>query len=134
MRCSEAGGDGRLDLREGHHSDIDLTADVSVAALLIRAEVRRETAGEQRESRPIEVELGGTKITEVQRREVPFGLPLHEGLSADLIDLSAGKAVVLAVAADLALVDPVVAEGSEVEVREGIALIAERAASVGTEP
>src|ERR1700748_2109801 len=92
MRRREAGGDGRLYLREGHHSHIDLTAHVPIAALLIRAGVRRESACEQRESRPVEVELGGTEVTEVQRGDVPFGLTLHEGLCGDLINLRAGEA------------------------------------------
>ena len=134
VRSSEAGGDGGLYLRERDHSHIKLGSDVAVAALLIGAEVGSEACGEEREPCPVEVELGGTEVAEVQGREVPFGLASHERLSADLVDLCAGEAVVLAVPADLAFVDPVVAEGSEVEVGEGIVLIAEGAAGGCAEP
>ena len=94
----------------------------------------REAAGEQREPCPVAVKLCGSQVAEVQRREVPLDQTFCEAVCADLIDLDARETVVLAVAAEVAFVDPVVTEGAEVEVCKWIARVTESAACRRPDP
>src|SRR5580692_717606 len=70
----------------------------------------------------------------MQRRKIPLGETFGEVVAADLIDCDPGKAVVIAVAADLAFVDPVIAKGPKIEVGERIACAAKRAACRRAKP
>ena len=128
MSRGESGGERRLHLREQDHPEIDLAANISVTMLLIGARIRSQTASEDCEPGPVEIEFRRSEIAEMYWGQVPFDQRFQKAPSADLIDLGAGEAVVLAIAADLAFVDPVVAEGAEVEVSERVILVAPRVA------
>jgi len=87
--------------------------------------VRPQSAREQREARPIRIQARDADAAEAQRRKRPLRLQLAEVVPADLIQVDAGKAVVLAIAAHFLIVDPVVAERAEIEIGKRIVAIAE---------
>src|SRR5690349_10316720 len=105
-------------------ADIDLRprpADLSSRRLVI--EVRHETVREEGEPGPrgVEVERAGAAKTEP--REVPVDERLREIPPAHLVQFQAGKRLVQAVPLRVAVIDHVVPEAAEVDVREGIVAI-----------
>ena len=122
----EPGRESRLHLREQHQPEIDLSPAVYVAASLIAGRVRTKHAREKREPCPVAVKRRGPEIAEMQRCQIPFSQGFCEAVCADLVDLGARKAIVFAIAAEVALVDPVDSVGAKLECRERVAGLAER--------
>ena len=106
--------------------EVELAAGVRRrrAARMRASRLVDEPAGEQRRAHQVSVEARRAGAAEAQRRQVPLDVDFDEVAAADLVQLGAGKRVVLAVALLVPVVDVVVAEAAEVEVRERLVAVA----------
>ena len=109
-------------------------ADAALPAIGRAVDIGHEPAREQRRPQPAQVRARRAGAAEAPRRQVPLEHRPREVAPADLVELRAGEAVVLAVALLFAVVDVVVAEAAEEEVRERLRAILRREAGRAAQP
>src|SRR5262245_20464206 len=104
-RDARPGRERQVEPREDRESEVELPAGGGGPALdVIPIEIGDEPADEEGGSHPAEVRAGCSGAAEAQRRQVPLDERSDEVAPADLVQLHAGKAVVLAVSLFVAMV------------------------------
>src|SRR6185295_15088490 len=106
-------------LRQELGAEVGLRTRVRDAPATVEmAEVRDDAAAEQRQPRRRRVERGRTRTPEAERRQVDVEHPAREVGARDVVERHAREAAPLAVVLRVLVVDAVVAERAEKEVRE----------------
>ena len=121
-------------LDQQHQLHVHLGAGIDQHAVIDQIRVGHETGREQREARPGAVELEKAQVPEAPRRQVQVDHRLAEVRAAHRVDVDAREAGHGAVALGILVVDVVVAERAEEEVRERLRAVARRIAGRGAQP
>src|ERR1700683_2011199 len=108
--------------------EIDLKSQILDRAAVMSVLIRGEHAGKDGTADTVQIKGGRTDIRKAEGRKVEFARRFQEVAAVQRIDAEAWEAVIVAISLDVAIVDIIVAERSEIEIVEGVVSIAFRCA------